>query len=87
MITVTVKVIHGPERQFSFNTFSINLEKECSLRELLKKLDLEVREKAGRLESNMVIMVNGRNIHFLNGLETILKNGDVVVIMPILIGG
>jgi molybdopterin synthase sulfur carrier subunit len=33
------------------------------------------------------IMVNGRDIEFLNGLETTLKDGDVVQVFPPVGGG
>jgi molybdopterin synthase sulfur carrier subunit len=32
-------------------------------------------------------MVNGRLIEFLNGLETILKDGDEFLILPVVAGG
>jgi len=35
----------------------------------------------------MVVIINGKNAHFLNGLNTKLKHGDVIVIMPIVVGG
>lgn len=33
------------------------------------------------------IMVNGRDIAFLNGRETVLKDGDEVLVLPIVSGG
>jgi len=33
------------------------------------------------------IMVNGRDIEFLNGLETVLHYGDEILILPIMAGG
>jgi molybdopterin converting factor small subunit len=32
-------------------------------------------------------MVNGRDITFLNGLKTILKDGDEILIIPPVAGG
>jgi MoaD family protein len=35
----------------------------------------------------LVILVNGRNISTLNGLDTILKDGDTVILLPPFAGG
>ena len=43
--------------------------------------------KKGRLESHVVILVNGRNYLFLDELNTKLKDGDQIVISPPLVGG
>jgi len=43
--------------------------------------------KNGRLKSIYTIVVNGRDINSLNGLETIVKDGDVVAIFPPFSGG
>lgn len=37
--------------------------------------------------SGTMIMVNGRNIHFLNQLDTVLQEGDEVTILPAVGGG
>jgi molybdopterin converting factor small subunit len=84
MITVTVIMIGDHKRKS--NNFSVNLNKEQSLGDLLKSLNLEIYED-GKPRSDIVIMINGRNIYFLNGLDTKLKHGDVVLIMPIVVGG
>ncbi len=41
----------------------------------------------GNLESHVVILVNGRNHLFLEELDTILNDGDQIVISPPLVGG
>ena len=41
----------------------------------------------GKLESHVVILVNGRNYLFLDELNTRLKDGDQIVISPPLVGG
>ncbi len=38
-------------------------------------------------DSNVMVLVNGRNIHALNGYDTVLKESDLITFMPILIGG
>lgn len=41
----------------------------------------------GRLSSTVIILVNGRNIEHLNGLETPLGRDAVVAIFPMVAGG
>jgi sulfur-carrier protein len=42
---------------------------------------------SGEVLSHMRIMVNGQTIHFLQGMETPLKEGDEVAILPMISGG
>jgi molybdopterin synthase sulfur carrier subunit len=37
--------------------------------------------------SNSLVLVNGREISVLNGLETELKDGDEIVFVPVVHGG
>ena len=39
------------------------------------------------LQQYILVLVNGRNIHFLDGRNTSLKEGDVVAISPPIAGG
>ena len=39
------------------------------------------------LRSYIRLMVNGRDIAFLNGMKTVLRNGDEVLILPPVSGG
>lgn len=52
-----------------------------------KRLRKSFVNPSGMLESHVVILVNGRNYLFLDGLNTKLKDGDQIVISPPLIGG
>ena len=44
-------------------------------------------QKSEELKSNALIMVNGREISVLDGLETKLKDGDELVLIPVVHGG
>ena len=57
------------------------------MKEYGKKLRKSFVDPSGSLESHVVILVNGRNYLFLDGLNTKLKDGDQIVISPPLIGG
>jgi molybdopterin synthase sulfur carrier subunit len=57
------------------------------MKEYGKKLRKSFVDPSGNLESHVVILVNGRNYLFLDGLNTKLKDGDQIVISPPLSGG
>ena len=52
-----------------------------------KKIRKNFIDSQGNLETHVVILVNGRNYLFLDGLNTKLKDGDQILISPPLIGG
>ena len=61
---------------------------------LLRELELRfpgigerLRDKDGNLRRLVGIYVNGENIHFLSGLDTPLRDGDEVSIVPVVAGG
>ena len=39
------------------------------------------------LKSSIKMIINGRDIEYLNGLDTQLKDGDVIVLIPPIAGG
>ncbi len=72
----------------------ISIESCPTLRELLDKLSgrygMRFREKlfAGdRLSEDIIIMINGRHIEHLDGLDTNLKDIDIISIFPRVAGG
>ncbi|MEM2995513.1 MAG: MoaD/ThiS family protein [Candidatus Bathyarchaeia archaeon] len=94
-MAVTIKFI-GVFRTISGkNTLAIKIENSIPLKEAIKKIieeapslkrvliDLELEDP----RPNALILVNGREISVLNGLETLLKDGDEVVFVPVIHGG
>jgi sulfur-carrier protein len=75
---------------------SIELKPEASTRDLLVRLADEYGEpfkkavydpKEAALKAYHIIAVNGLMINLLGGLDTKLKDGDRVVVMPVVTGG
>jgi molybdopterin synthase sulfur carrier subunit len=74
------------------NKVSIEFKDTIRLKEIIK----EIVEKMPRLKRtlidpdledprpNTLILVNGKEISVLNGLETMLKDGDEVIFIPVL---
>ena len=60
------------------------------MRELAKKYGQkfeQVTMEGANLKPGIKIIINGRDIDYLNGLDTQLKDGDVMVIIPPIAGG
>jgi len=68
----------------------IFVEKESTVKDILEKCGDEVKQKL--LENNdiikgTIILVNGENIIHKDGLNTIVKSGDVISLFPPAGGG
>jgi len=94
-LAVTVKFI-GVFRSVSGKAkTTLSFEDTVSLKEALKKIVEQIPklERAlidSELEDprpNTLILVNGKEISILNGLETIIRDGDEVVFIPVVHGG
>jgi molybdopterin synthase sulfur carrier subunit len=47
----------------------------------------QIFDDSGRLRSDVKVLRNGRNVVFLEGLDTELDNGDKIAIFPQVVGG
>lgn len=72
---------------------SLNLPEGSTVSHALHKLPegAMLKEKLMRAlkeaQRGVVILVNGRNINFLSGMETKLSSGDVIDLLPLAAGG
>lgn len=94
-MVLTIKFV-GAMRHITGKTqLTLNYEKEISLKELLARISQETPalEKSFSAQqmtdspSDALILVNGREISVLNGLETKLCDGDEIVFVPVVHGG
>ncbi|TFH09750.1 MAG: MoaD family protein [Candidatus Thorarchaeota archaeon] len=51
------------------------------------KIKKHLLDDRGNLNSNITILKNGREIKFLDGIETLLESGDEISIFPLVAGG
>ena len=94
-MTITVKFIGSLRHVSGVNQLALNREAGCSVKELMTKITGELPELKRSLidpqlddpRANALILVNGREISVLNGLETNLKDGDEIVLVPVVHGG
>jgi len=94
-MTITVRLIGALRHVSGKNQLSIKCKEFTALKELINTIAEETPELKPSLisqqsddsKANTLILVNGREISVLNGLETILKDGDEVVFVPVIHGG
>ena len=94
-MAITVKFV-GALRHFSgVGELALNRKGYSSVGEVVNELVKEVPDIERSLidqqledpRLNALILLNGREIGVLNGLETKLKDGDEVVLVPVVHGG
>jgi molybdopterin synthase sulfur carrier subunit len=92
---LTVKFI-GALRHLSGKTqLTVNFKEGTSIKELVTEISQEMPalektfsdQQLNDSRSNSLILVNGREISVLNGLETKLNDGDEIVFVPVVHGG
>jgi molybdopterin synthase sulfur carrier subunit len=69
---------------------AMELGKMASLMEVMKRMAEEspkLKPALANSKAGMLILVNGKEVSVLNGLETMLKDGDEVVFVPVIHGG
>ncbi|MEM3732983.1 MAG: MoaD family protein, partial [Candidatus Bathyarchaeia archaeon] len=77
------------------NEIEFNMLEGAKVKDLLLIISKEFNEEfkealldsSGKLKPTIIMLVNGRNIDFINKLETQLTDGDVVSLVPAVFGG
>lgn len=85
---VTVKTF-ATLRQFIDKESRVDVEPGTTTGKLLEMLVAahpglrnELFDETGELHKYVNILKNGRNIHFIEGLETVLEEDDLIAIFP-----
>jgi molybdopterin synthase sulfur carrier subunit len=93
-MAITIKLIGALRHASGISARALECE-GGSVMDLVQRLTLKSPElrrnliagEPGEPRPNALILVNGREISVLNGLETALKDGDEVVFVPVVHGG
>ncbi|MBX5327864.1 MAG: MoaD/ThiS family protein [Candidatus Bathyarchaeota archaeon] len=94
-MAITVRFIGAFRGVSGKSKITIKFEEETPLRETIKRIVEKIPELKKVLidpeledpRPNTLILVNGKEISVLNGLQTLLKDGDEVVFIPVIHGG
>ena len=94
-MSLTVKFI-GALRHLSGKTqFTVNFQDRISIKQLIETITQQLPglkhtfsdQELNDSRSNSLILVNGKEISILKGLETKLCDGDEIVFVPVVHGG
>jgi MoaD family protein len=94
-IEVNIKLLGALHGVSGKSHISLKLEKP-TVRKMMQKLADSLPEEVKKLlanpevnnpQSNMLILINGKEISVLKGLETEIKKNDEVVLIPVSHGG
>ena len=96
MIKVKVSTILSLKKIVGQREFEVPLPPESTVRDLISwmvktwgdKLSLHLFSPGtDQILPHIRLMVNGRSIEFLNGMETMLQDGDEFLMLPLVAGG
>ncbi len=84
---ITVKLLGGAKKSFSSDKLEIQND-NVTISTLLDDLKVHIPAHLPQLDqNNILVAVNGVDSSVLQGKDTMLKNGDVVSIIPVVHGG
>jgi len=90
-MAITIRFIGALRHASGANELALDFKRGISIKELISKITKEMPAlKRSLIDQQLVyalILVNGKEISVLNGLETNLKDGDHVVFVPVVHGG
>lgn len=90
---VKVKIYIGIREAFREGKREIDVDRVSDIQELLDHLcnkylrRQKIFEQSGQVRADVTILKNGRSIYFLDGLHTKLVAGDVITLLPAIVGG
>jgi MoaD family protein len=94
-MAITIKFVGALRHAAGAEELSLDCEKDFSMRELLSGLTRRapglkrslITQQVDDAELNALVLVNGREVSVLGGLEAAVRDGDEVVFVPVVHGG
>ncbi len=94
-MAITIKFLGTLRHISGAPEIALNINGVISIKELMEEIVRElpalkqslIYQQLEDLRSNMLILVNGREIGVLNGLETRFEDGVEIVFVPVVHGG
>jgi molybdopterin synthase sulfur carrier subunit len=91
-MAITLKFVGALRHASGAEKLKIDFDEESSIRDLIKENLPELKRALMDNQSkeqitNALVLVNGREISVLSGLETKIKDLDEVVFVPVIHGG
>jgi molybdopterin synthase sulfur carrier subunit len=94
-MTVKVKFVGSFRSLSGQDKLALKFGNGASFKEVVNKIVKElprlkqvlIDPECGSPRTNMLVLVNGKEIGALDGLETPIKDGDEVVFVPVVHGG
>ena len=89
VIRVKVRVYATLISEVGDRELTVELSDDSDVLGLLQRTGLSriILEESGVVKEMYKVLVNGRDIEFLNGVKTKLRDGDVIDIFPPVAGG
>jgi len=94
-MTIQVRSTTHIAKILSGRKINVELEGSASLHDLLRELTKkygqafydEVCDETGYPEEKVAVLLNGTNVAVIGGVDKLLKDGDDVLILPVISGG
>ena len=94
-MTISVRLIGALRHAAGTDKFTVKYRESFAVKELIEKITAQAPKLKRNLTNsyledqrlNALVLVNASEISALNGLETILEDGDEVVLIPVVHGG
>jgi len=93
MAKVKLKLYSASLGVVAGKTFDVELADGASLGDFLQDVSRRLNfhnillEKNGRIKRGFAILINGTGMYNLDGLDTVLKDGDEIAILSFITGG
>lgn len=84
---VIIEFVGTMRRVSGAKKYNISLEEKATMLTLIRKLKEEFLTGKELDQSNMLFLVNGKEIGVLKGFQTELRTNDIVTLIPISHGG